>query len=74
MSDEYPINGLLSPNPTSDPETVAAIQLEALATNDEPLEDAGIGVFYNLASPANKRVTGPFERFTRMVVSQLAWI
>lgn len=71
MSDEYPINGLLSPNPTSDPETVVTIQLEALATNDEPFEDTGIGVAYNLASPANRRVTGPFERFAQMVVSQL---
>lgn len=64
---DYPISGLPSPDPTYDPETVVSIQLDGLATNDDPFENAGIGVAYNFASPANRRATGPFERFVRMV-------
>ena len=56
-----------SPDPSHDPERVVAVQLEALAANDDPFENAGIGVAYNFASPANRRSTGPFERFARMV-------
>jgi hypothetical protein len=67
MSDQYPIDGLSTPASTDDPERVISMQLEALATNDDPFEDAGIGVAYNFASPANRRVTGPFDRFVRMV-------
>ena len=67
MPDDYPIEGVPSPDPSHDPERVVAVQLEALAANDDPFENAGIGVAYNFASPANRRSTGPFERFARMV-------
>ncbi|MEZ3162290.1 DUF4864 domain-containing protein [Halorubrum sp. RMP-47] len=67
MAEQYPIAGLPEPDPTYDAEEVVALQLEALATNDDPFEDAGIGVAYNFASPANRRATGPFDRFRRMV-------
>ena len=67
MSDQYPVDGVPSPDPSYDPETVVEFQLEGLATNDDPFEDAGIGVAYNFASPANRRATGPLERFTQMV-------
>ncbi|ELZ44242.1 hypothetical protein C464_15455 [Halorubrum coriense DSM 10284] len=67
MSEEYPISGLPEPDPAYDAEEVVALQLEALAANDDPFEDAGIGVAYNFASPANRRATGPFDRFRRMV-------
>lgn len=67
MTEQYPIAELPTPDPTYDPERVVSIQLEALATNDDPFEDAGIAVAYNFASPANRRATGPFDRFRRMV-------
>lgn len=67
MTEQYPIAELPTPDPTYDPERVVSIQVEALATNDDPFEDAGIAVAYNFASPANRRATGPFDRFRRMV-------
>jgi hypothetical protein len=63
----YPIADLPTPDRSLAPERVVAVQLDGLATNDEPFENAGIGVAYNFASPANRRATGPFDRFVRMV-------
>lgn len=67
MSDQYPIEGVPSPDPSYGPERVVSLQLEGLAANDSPFANSGIGVAYNFASPANRRATGPFERFVRMV-------
>jgi hypothetical protein len=44
-----------------------SIQIEALRNNDIPYEDRGIEVTFSFASPANKRMTGPLERFKAMV-------
>lgn len=67
VNTEYPIADVPTPDPAYDPERVVEIQLSALATNDEPFENAGIATAYNFASPANRRVTGPFEPFVAMV-------
>jgi len=67
MSHTYPISELPTPGPSRGPEAVVELQVAALATNDDPFENAGIGVAYNFASPANRRATGPFDRFVRMV-------
>ncbi|TKX43890.1 MULTISPECIES: DUF4864 domain-containing protein [Halorubrum] len=67
MAEQYAIAEFPTPSPTYDPGRVVSIQLKALATNDEPFEDTGIGVAYNFASPANRRTTGPFDRFRKMV-------
>lgn len=67
MTRRYPIADLPTPDPSYGPEEVVDVQLDALATNDDPFENAGIGVAYNFASPANRRATGPFDRFVRMV-------
>jgi hypothetical protein len=68
MSDtDYPVEGLPTPDPSYDPERLIGIQLDALATNDDPVTNAGIKTAYNLASPANRRQTGPLPRFVRMV-------
>jgi hypothetical protein len=67
MPDDYPVAGLPTPDPGYDPERVVGVQLDALATNDDPVDDAGIATAYNFASPANRRATGPFDRFVRMV-------
>lgn len=64
---EYPISDLPTPDPAYEPERVVQIQLSALADNDEPVVNAGIKTAYNFASPANRRATGPLDRFIRMV-------
>ena len=58
---------LPAPGLQHEPEDVVRIVIEALASNDEPFTDAGIATTFAFASPANRRNTGPLERFTRMV-------
>lgn len=67
MTRSYPIADLPTPDPSDGPEAVVDVQLDGLAANDDPFENAGIGVAYNFASPANRRATGPFDRFVQMV-------
>ena len=67
MTRRYPIADLPTPDPSYGPEAVVDVQLDGLAANDEPFDNAGIGVAYNFASPANRRATGPFDRFVKMV-------
>ncbi len=66
---EYPVVGLPTPSETYGPGDAVAIQLDALETNDKPCDDAGIMTAYNFASPANRRSTGPLDRFIAMVES-----
>ena len=62
-SPTYPVSGLPTPDPSDGPEQVIEMQVRALAENDTPVENAGIKTAYNFASPANRRVTGPLDRF-----------
>ena len=55
------------PHPSLSPQDVVSIQIEVLRNNDIPYEDRGIEVTFKFASPANKRMTGPLERFKLMV-------
>ncbi len=55
------------PVPSLSPRDVVSIQIEALGNNDTPYENRGIEVTFNFASPANKSLTGPLERFAVMV-------
>ena len=55
------------PDPSLSPQDVVSIQIEALRNNDTPYENRGIEVTFNFASPTNKRMTGPIERFELMV-------
>ena len=57
------------PDPSLSPQDVVSIQIEAMQHNDTPYDDRGIEVTFNFASPTNKRVTGPLERFKAMVRS-----
>ncbi len=57
------------PDPSLSPRDVVSIQIEALQYNDTPYANRGIEVTFNFASPANKLMTGPFERFKVMVRS-----
>jgi hypothetical protein len=55
------------PDPSLSPRDVVSIQIEALRNNDTPYENRGIEVTFSFASPTNKRITGPIERFAVMV-------
>jgi hypothetical protein len=59
------------PDPKYSPEDVIRFQIEALAQNDDPYENAGIEFAFRFASPTNKRATGPLERFIRLVNNPL---
>jgi hypothetical protein len=67
MTEEYPVGGLPTPDPSYGPGAVVDEQLSALARNDDPFADAGVKTAYNFASPANRRATGPVDRFVAMV-------
>ena len=56
-----------TPHPSLSPLDVVQIIMTALQRNDEPSKNHGIRVTFNFASPANKKVTGPVERFVNMV-------
>ena len=65
----YSVPGVPMPDPDDGPEAALHRQLTALADNDDPIADAGVKTAYNYASPANRRRTGPYDRFARMVHS-----
>ena len=55
--------------PSSDltPEQVIHIVIDALKNNDPRKDDDGIATVFEFASPGNKQMTGPIQRFTRMI-------
>ena len=53
------------PEPDLKPNDVVRLQLLAMQQNDE--SDIGIEVTFRFASPANKKQTGPLQRFIRLV-------
>jgi len=57
----------LIPQPKFTPEEVVRLQLDALANNNRPYQNAGIELTFRFASPANKQTTGPLSRFIRLV-------
>jgi hypothetical protein len=69
LTPERPSFGLSTTQPSPEPslsaEDVVRIQMRALQTNGAA--DQGIRTTYRFASPGNKRVTGPFERFAQMI-------
>lgn len=56
-------DSLPAPSPDLTPAEVVRLQVEALADNDTPYPNAGIEAAFRFASPANKRATGPIDRF-----------
>jgi len=58
----------LQPDPTLSPREVVAIQLEAFGSSDGDTEK--IAVAFRFASPSNRAVTGPEERFAEMIKSR----
>ena len=58
---------VLKPNVNIDPKKVVLIQLNALMKNDSPYKDRGIEQTWEFAHPNNQRMTGPLDRFKRML-------
>ena len=58
---------LLKPNSGIQPLEVVKIQLLGLQKNNDKFEDSGIEQTWNFAHPNNKRVTGPLEKFKKMI-------
>ena len=61
---------LLKPNTTLKPIDVLTIQLNSLKNNNIPYKDAGIEQTWEFAHPNNKKVTGPLEKFKKMIYSE----
>jgi tetratricopeptide (TPR) repeat protein len=57
------------PDPSLSPKDVVRIQLEALRNNDDT--DNGIRIAFGFASPGNKAVMGPLDRFTTLLKGPL---
>lgn len=53
----------ITPNPDYTPNEVVGIQMRALGTNDKLFDNAGIELTFRFASPGNREITGPLERF-----------
>ncbi len=58
---------LLKPNNKIKPSEVVKIQLLGLQKNNDGFEDSGIEQTWNFAHPNNKKVTGPLDKFKRMI-------
>lgn len=58
---------ILQPDPAFSPKKVVSIQLKALQRNDTPEADGGIRQTWAFAHPDNRRITGPYPRFERMI-------
>ena len=58
---------LLKPSNKIKPSEVVKIQLVGLQKNNYEFEDSGIEQTWNFAHPNNKKVTGPLEKFKRMI-------
>jgi hypothetical protein len=61
---------LTKPNILLKPFDVISIQLNALQRNNIPFKDAGIEQVWAFANPSNKRITGPLEKFKKMIYSE----
>ncbi len=60
---------LIKPNSKISPSEVVKIQLLGLQKNNDRFKDSGIEQTWNFAHPNNKEVTGPLDRFKRMIKS-----
>ena len=66
--DNYSPN-LTKPNISLKPIEVLTIQLNSLQRNNIPFNDAGIEQVWEFAHPSNKKITGPLEKFKKMIYS-----
>ena len=71
MSEPRPLARGPFPSPDLTPGQVVRVQLDALRWNDGPCPDGGIAIAFRFASEANRRATGPLERFAAMLRNPL---
>jgi len=67
--DNY-LPNLTEPNASLKPFEVVSIQLNSLQRNNIPFKDAGIEQVWKFAHPKNKKMTGPLEKFKKMIYSE----
>ena len=60
---------LIVPDSSIKPSEVVKIQLTGLKNNNKDFKDSGIEQTWNFAHPKNKKVTGPLDKFKRMIRS-----
>ena len=60
---------LINPSSSIKPSEVVKIQLTGLKNNNKDFKDSGIEQTWNFAHPKNKKVTGPLDKFKRMIRS-----
>ena len=61
---------LVKPNTNLQPFDVLMIQLSSLKNNNIPYKDAGIEQTWEFAHPNNKAITGPLDKFKKMIYSK----
>tara|TARA_Y100000590_G_scaffold431302_1_gene545941 strand:+ start:174 stop:635 length:462 start_codon:yes stop_codon:yes gene_type:complete len=61
---------LVKPNTNLQPFDVLMIQLSSLKNNNIPYKDAGIEQTWEFAHPNNKAITGPLDKFKKMIYSE----
>jgi len=61
---------LIKPKPSLKAIDVLSIQLNSLKNNNLPYEDAGIEQTWEFAHPNNKAITGPLDKFKKMIYSR----
>ena len=61
---------LTKPNVSLKPFDVLTIQLDSLQRNNIPFNDAGIEQVWKFAHPNNKKITGPLEKFKKMMYTK----
>ena len=61
---------LIKPNSNLKPFEVLMIQLNSLKNNNIPYRDAGIEQTWEFAHPNNKKITGPLDKFKKMIYSE----
>ena len=61
---------LIKPMPALKPLEVLLIQLNSLKNNNTPYTDAGIEQTWEFAHPNNKAITGPLNKFKKMIYSK----
>ena len=61
---------LIKPNTSLQPFDVLMIQLNSLKNNNTPYKDAGIEQTWEFAHPNNKAMTGPLDKFKKMIYSE----
>ncbi|MEL6271840.1 MAG: DUF4864 domain-containing protein [Chloroflexota bacterium] len=59
------------PSPSLSAEDVVRLQLDALQNNDLSKNNTGIRIAFRFASPANRKATGPVDRFISLVKNPL---